>query len=254
MPPGRKATARRTSPASGTRDKILDAAEIEFSRHGYEACSLRMISETHDINLGLIPYYFGGKESLLAAAYFRRSKTLVDRRKALLREAKGRLGDEAVPVAEIIRCFIAPLVEMTKAGEGPKAWIRLQGLLRSDPSEFSRKLRGKALNATNKMFIAELQRSCPRLPPATVVWRFSAMVGAFYSLISKSARVDELSNGLCDSNDVDTAFAEALPFIVAGFDAPLPPAPADRREAPRRRPAPRNRQRPKMARAAARSA
>ena len=254
MPPGRNARARQKSPSTGTRDKILDAAEIEFSRHGYEACSLRMISDAHDINLGLIPYYFGGKESLLAAAYFRRSEALVDRRKALLRDAKSRFGDDPVPVEEIIRCFIAPLVEMTKEGEGPRAWIRLQGLLRSDPSEFSRRLRGEALNATNKLFIRELQSSCPHLTKATVVWRFSAMVGAFYSLISKSARVDVLSEGLCDSNDVDTAFAEALPFIVAGFHASPPVAPADRSKTPRRRPAPRNLRRSKATKAAARSA
>ncbi len=240
MPPGRNARAQRKSPSSGTREKILDAAEVEFSRHGYEACSLRMISDAHDINLGLIPYYFGGKESLLSAAYFRRSESLVDRRKALLRDAKGRFGDKAIPVEEIIRCFIVPLVEMTRDGEGPRAWIRLQGLLRSDPSEFSRKLRGEALNATNKLFIRELQRSCPHLTKATVVWRFSAMVGAFYSLISKSARVDVLSDGLCDSNDVDTAFAEALPFLVAGFQASPPSAPGGRSKAP----SPRSRRRP----------
>lgn len=215
----------RPRPAGrGTRDKILDAAEIEFSTRGYEGCSLRMISEAYDINLGLIYYYFNGKESLFSEAYLRRSKALVDRRKALLREARRQSGDERVPVAELIRCFITPLVEMTKQGEGPKAWIRLQGLLRADPSDFSRRLRGQALNTTNKMFIRELHRSCPHLTRASVVWRFSAMVGGFYSLISRSARVDELSDGLCDSSDVDAAFAEAMPFIVSGFEAPPPAA------------------------------
>lgn len=214
--------AIRHKQEKSTRDKILDAAEIEFSTRGYEGCSLRMISDANDINLGLIYYYFEGKESLFVEAYLRRTKPLVDRRKTLLRDAKRRSGDEPVPVQEIVRCFLAPLVEMTKEGEGPHAWIRLQGLLRSDPSEFSRKLRGKALNASNKMFIRELQRSCPDLSKASAVWRFSAMVGGFYSLISKSARVDDLSDGKCDSSDVDTALAETIPFFVRAFEAPMP--------------------------------
>jgi AcrR family transcriptional regulator len=204
---------------AGTRDKILDAAEIEFSIHGYEACSLRMISEAHDINLGLVHYYFGSKDALLSEVFLRRSKLLVGRRNALLGEARRRYGDEPIPVKEIARCFITPSADMIKEGEGPRAYIRLQGILRSDPSEFSKKLRGKALNATNKKFIRELQRSCPHLTPASVVWRFSAMVGAFYSLISKSARVDQLSNGLCDPDDLDAALAEAIPFIAGGFHA-----------------------------------
>jgi AcrR family transcriptional regulator len=221
---------------AGTREKILDAAEIEFSSHGYEACSLRMISDAHDINLGLIHYYFGSKEALLSEVFLRRSKLLVGRRNALLNEARRRYGDAPVPVREIARCFITPSADMIKEGEGPRAYIHLQGLLRSDPSEFSKKLRGKALNATNKKFIRELRRSCPHLSPASVVWRFSAMVGAFYSLISKSARVDELSNGLCDPNDVDAALAEAIPFIVGGFHAPASHGPNRREKSPRRTP------------------
>ena len=209
----------------GTRDKILDAAEIEFSARGYEGCSLRMISESNDINLGLIYYYFDGKEGLFSEAYLRRSKALVNRRKALLREAKRRYEKGPIPVEEIVRSFFAPLVEMTKQGKGPHAWIRLQGLLRGNPSDFSRKLRGQALNASNKMFIRELRRSCPHLTPASVVWRFSAMVGGFYSLISRSARVEDLSDGACDSSDVDTALAEALPFFVRAFEAPPPATP-----------------------------
>ena len=215
---------RRRLNAGGTRDKILDAAEMEFSSRGFEGCSLRTIANANGINLGLIYYYFEGKESLFSEAYLRRAKGMVSRRKAMLRAAKLRHGSRPVPVGEIIRCFLVPLVEMTKMGPGPRAWIRLQGLLRSQPSEFSRKLRGKALNSSNKMFIKEFQRSCPELDRATVVWRFTAMISGFYALISNSTRVAELYDGLCDSDDVDVAFAQAVPFFISGFAAPLPDA------------------------------
>jgi AcrR family transcriptional regulator len=204
----------------GTRDKILDVAEIEFSTRGYEATSLRMISEANDINLGLIHYYFGGKEGLFAAVFLRRSKNLVNRRVTLLAEARRRHGRSPVPVADIVRCFVAPMVEMFKEGEGPRAYIRLQGLLRSDPSASSRKLRGEAFNNTNKTFIEEIRKSCPHLTPASAVWRFSAMVSAYYSLVSQNIRVEELSGGLCDTSNIDDAAAELLPFVVGGFDAP----------------------------------
>lgn len=213
---------REPTPKPGTRDKILDVAEIKFSLHGYEACSLRMISEANDINLGLIHYYFGGKEGLFSAVFLRRSKTLVDRRKELLGEARARHDDAPIPVEEIVRSFIAPTVEMIKQGEGPKAYIRLQGLVRSETSGFARKLRGEAFNETNNIFIRELQRSCPHLKPASVVWRFSAMVGAFYGLISQSARVNELSGGIADSDDIDAAYNEVVPFVVGGFALEVP--------------------------------
>jgi AcrR family transcriptional regulator len=219
---GPKAPSKRpkASDKPGTREKILDVAEFEFSTRGYEATSLRMISEAKDINLGLIHYYFGGKEGLFAAVFLRRSKALVDRRHVLLDEAKKRYGKEPVPVADIARCFVMPMLEMFNDGEGPRAYTRLQGLLRSDPSDFARKLRGEAFNDTNKTFIREFQRTCPHLRPASVVWRFSAMVSAYYSLVSQNTRVGELSDGLCDTSDIGGAIAEIIPFIVGGFDAP----------------------------------
>lgn len=217
---GKAKSAAGSLPKPGTRDRILDVAELEFSTRGYDATSLRMISEANNINLGLIHYYFGSKEGLFSAVFLRRSETLVNRRLAMLEKTKRRYGNEPIPVEEIIRCFITPPVEMMKEGEGPRAYIRLQGLLRSHAFEFSHKLRGEAFNDTNRKFIRELRKTCPHLAPASIVWRFAAMVGAYYSLISQSARVAELSDGLCDPGDIDAAIAEVIPFVAAGFEAP----------------------------------
>jgi len=217
-----ESVGRKRNLKSGTRDRILDLAEIKFSIHGYESCSLRMISEADDINLGLIHYYFKGKEGLFSEVFLRRSKTLVDRRRELLEIARSRHPDQPIPIDEIVRSFIAPTIEMIKQGPGPKAYIRLQGVLRFEPSAFARKLRGEAFNETNNIFIRELQRSCPHLKAASVVWRFSAMVGAFYGLISQSARVNELSGGIADSDDIDAAYNEVIPFVVGGFLAETP--------------------------------
>lgn len=231
----KKITAKKKSiKTNKTRDKILNAAEVEFSKRGYDSCSLRIISELYDINLGLIHYYFGGKEGLFSAVFLRRSKVLVERRETLLSEALQHSGGEPVELSEIVDAFIAPTIEMMKESKGAKAYIRLQGLLRSDTSSFARTLRGEAFNATNIRFIRELQRSCPHLTPAAVFWRFSAMVGAFYALVSQSARVNELSRGIADADDIDAAHREVVPFIVGGFSMAEAKA-IDRQVSPKRR-------------------
>jgi AcrR family transcriptional regulator len=211
--------SRKNDAEPGTRDRILDAAERQFSLHSYENCTLRNISNTHDINLGLIHYYFGGKERLFSEVFIRRSEALITRRMTLLSEAIERMGGEPVPVNEIIRCIILPTVEMIREGEGPRAYIRIQGLLRSETSSFAKKLRAEAFGVTNRTFIQELQRSCPHLSPPSIIWRFSAMIGAFYALVSQPSRVIELSDGHVDPDDIDTAFAEAIQFISGGFAA-----------------------------------
>jgi AcrR family transcriptional regulator len=205
---------------SPNRDKILDAAEIEFATHSYESCSLRMIAETSGVNLGLLHYYFGSKQALFAAVFLRRSATLTARRFELLAEAKRKAGGGPVPLEELIRCFITPTIEMIKEGEGPKAFIRLHSRLRTEPLDFARDLRRKAFNNVNFTFVDHFAETCPHLSRASVVWRFTAMVGAYLFLISQSGRVEDLSDGACDPADVDSAIAQAIPFIAAGFLAP----------------------------------
>lgn len=205
---------------SPNRDKILDAAEIEFATHSYESCSLRMIAEASGVNLGLLHYYFGSKQALFSAVFLRRAAELIARRTELLAEVRKRAGNKPVPLEDLVRCFITPTIEMIRQGKGPKAFIRLHSRLRTEPLDFARDLRRKAFNNVNITFIEAFHEACPHLTRESVVWRFTAMVGAYLFLISQSGRVEDLSDGRCDPEDLDTAIEQAVAVVVAGFRAP----------------------------------
>ena len=49
------------------RERILRAALVEFSQHGFDAASLNTIAANADITKQLIRYYYGSKESLYKA-------------------------------------------------------------------------------------------------------------------------------------------------------------------------------------------
>lgn len=219
MPDQQTLTADSSEKVSN-RDKILDAAEIEFAAHGYEGCSLRTIASSSGVNLGLIHYYFGGKQDLFSEVFQRRAKLLVRRRKILLETARVKYGTSPIPIEELVRCFITPTIEMIAQGEGPKAFIRLHSRLRTEQRNFDRDLRRRAFNDSNIQYIEAFHESCPHLSPEAVVWRFTAMVGSYLFIISQSGRVQDLSGGRCDPNDIEQAMATVLPFIVAGFQTP----------------------------------
>ncbi|MBN2494840.1 MAG: TetR/AcrR family transcriptional regulator [Deltaproteobacteria bacterium] len=52
---------------SGTRDKILEAADDLFGQVGYDAATTREIAERCQVNKALIHYHFKNKEGLLAS-------------------------------------------------------------------------------------------------------------------------------------------------------------------------------------------
>ncbi len=56
--------ADRHAEAASTRERILDAALAAFSEHGFDGATTRAIATRAGVNLGLIPYYFEGKEGL----------------------------------------------------------------------------------------------------------------------------------------------------------------------------------------------
>ena len=55
----------------GARERILAAALDVFAERGFDGARTREIAERADANLGLIKYYFDGKEQLWKAAVTR---------------------------------------------------------------------------------------------------------------------------------------------------------------------------------------
>lgn len=227
--------AKEVLPASSAgrpsnREKILDAAEIEFATNSYESCSMRMIADASGVNLGLLHYYFGSKQALFTAVFMRRAAPLAERRKVLLKEARQRVRGAPVPLEDLILCFVTPIVEMMQQGEGPRAFVRLHSRLRAESMDFARDLRRAAFNEVKIAFVEAFHESCPHLSRESVVWRLISMVGAYLFLISQDGHVEDLSDGKCDPEDLDTAIRQVVVVAAAGFRAPeiVRPGAADR--------------------------
>src|ERR1044071_5728485 len=77
----RKKTARRGRPlqgegASDTRDRILNAAEDHFSRHGFWGVTIREVAEQAKVDTALLHYYFDTKRGLFDAVFARRAEII----------------------------------------------------------------------------------------------------------------------------------------------------------------------------------
>jgi AcrR family transcriptional regulator len=100
----RRAASRVDPKEVSTRERILVAALAAFAELGFDAASTRAIAARAGVNLGLIPYYFGGKQALWREA--------VDLAFSSLSEGVGEIGGEAdqidsrVEAARLIRRYV----------------------------------------------------------------------------------------------------------------------------------------------------
>ncbi|MBN2371901.1 MAG: TetR/AcrR family transcriptional regulator [Vicinamibacteria bacterium] len=102
-------TNNRVDRQSGTRERLLDAAERLFAERGFDGTSVREIADAAKVNLGAINYHFRSKKNLYTEVFARRGAFLRDPVVAAARATEGiarTRPDEALRI--LGHAFLAP--------------------------------------------------------------------------------------------------------------------------------------------------
>src|SRR5204863_2441831 len=135
--PARKTAPLDTSPDTKTR--ILDAAEILFMEHGFEATSLRSLTSAASVNLAAVNYHFGSKEELFQAVLTRRLDPMNQERIDLLERVEREVPGKPVTCERILSAMLIPALRLARDEErGGKNFLRLLGRAYADPAPFIR--------------------------------------------------------------------------------------------------------------------
>jgi AcrR family transcriptional regulator len=204
-----------------SRERLLDVAETLFGQLGYEATSTRNIASTAGVTLGTVHYHFASKRQLFIEVFMRRGKSLVAERMRLLEEARQRWPDGSIPLTELIKRYTFPLVRMALK-PGGAAFAQLHSRLVSEPPELAQEVRSMLHNETTPLYVAAFKNALPHLPEEVLYWRFYFMLGVNTYTLLKSLRLEFISGGKCNSDDLESAMQQVVPFLEAGFRAPAP--------------------------------
>jgi AcrR family transcriptional regulator len=213
---------RKTPKAPGRKpgkERILDAAERLFARHGFYGISVRDITEAAEVDVALVSYHFGGKRELFAAVFQRRAEELNPERLAMLEEVR-RASLPGVPSLEaIVNAFTYPMLERSaRGGPGWKSYFALVAQVNNSP-EWAPVLMTQHFDPLVEKFIAVLRDALPGCPPREVYWGYQFLTGALTLTFAETGRIDKLSGGLCKSSDLDSVHERLAPFVAAGFRA-----------------------------------
>lgn len=218
-------TVAAAEASADTKERILDAAEALFMERGFAATSLRLITTRAKANLAAVHYHFGSKEGLIRAVFDRRLSALNAMRVENLDRLEQGAGGKPLSVEQIVRALVdASLSLIRDPRQGGVVFMRLLGRAFAEPSEHLREFLPGHYKDVVRRFKTALMRALPHLPEHEVGWR---MHFAFGALAYAMAGIDALrliaACRLKDAGDSETVIHHLVPFLVAGFRAPVPP-------------------------------
>jgi len=215
-----------------TAERILDAAEALFAEGGYDAVSVRAITDLAGVRLNLLSYHFKSKEGLFEAVIDRRLHVLNQKRRELLATAEA--GGAVPNVDALLTIFIRPYMELAVVGGA--GWLPYTRIIAQIcQSERFSPLLEKHMEETLALFLSRFAAVLPHVGRDRLVQAFYFTIALMVSTFAGVGRIDALERAGRGEIPLDEAIEPLLTFVRAGF-ASMCDAPAgdgnDRRARP----------------------
>ncbi|WP_339860089.1 TetR/AcrR family transcriptional regulator [Thalassospira alkalitolerans] len=215
---------KKSRPKSSTKaeqraemiEKILDAAEYLFSRHGLYGVTLKDVAKHVGVHHTLINYYFNDKKKLFDAVFERRAVITSERRLRALKEYE--VASAGKPTVEgALRAFLDTDLDLyIEGGDGWKNYAALGAQVANTP-EWGADMMDKHFDPVVLRLIDLLKAALPDSAEEDIFWGYHFVTGALMLTLARTGRIDKLSGGLCKSGDFIAVKERMATFMTAGF-------------------------------------
>jgi AcrR family transcriptional regulator len=217
-------TGRRGLPpdatSSDTKTRILDAAELLFMEHGYEATSLRQLTAAAGVNLAAVNYHFGSKDVLFQAVLTRRLDPMNGERIALLEKLEREADGKPIGCEKILFAMLIPALKLARDEErGGKHFLKVLGRAYADPAPFIRQFLSAQYAEMINRYKEAFLRALPHLSRQELTWRLHFVMGALSYTLAGTDALKMLSQFASTDNE-ELMLQRLAPFLVAGLKAP----------------------------------
>lgn len=203
--------------ASQKSERILDAAEELFARHGYDGVTMRQIAAKAEVDVALASYHFGKKVDLFHAVFNRRAEVLSASRRKVLLANKEQAEGGTQTLEQIIEAFLLPLkIAQESRDPGWRNYLAMVAYVMASPI-WNEILMPNIYDKRVTEFIDALKAALPNAKEEDIHWCYHYMSGALALTLAQTGRIDRLSGGKCKSSDFDAAYNRMIPFVAAGF-------------------------------------
>jgi AcrR family transcriptional regulator len=211
----REKTRTKAEQRAESLEKILDAAEYLFSKHGLYGVTLHDVAQRVGVKTPLLHYYFDGKDALFKAVFARRADLANSRRMDAFDDyEKASRGRPTVVGA--LRAFLDPVFDLYIIGgvgwQNYTAFAAQVVNTAQGGERFDHHFDPVVLR-----LIGLLKKALPGVPEKEIFWGYHFVTGSLMHSFARTGRLDQLSGGFCRSDDIPAIKARMAKFMAYGF-------------------------------------
>lgn len=206
---------------SGTKDRILDAAEKLFALNGFDS-SHREITKEAGVNLGAINYHFKTKNDLILAVILRRLQPINQKRLEMLDAAEKSAVGKSPTVEQILESFFRPMLEML-IQNGVHGHYFFQIMIRalSDTTGLTQTLMSGELSMVIGRFMKAMMGALPEFTHEEIFWKMNFSLGSVAFALGHLHQIEIFSAGRLKQPVVEDIIQWAVKFTSTGMRAPF---------------------------------
>lgn len=216
--PKREGRRTRAEQRAATVKQILDTSEELFAQLGYFGVTIKDVADRMGIHPALIHYYFDGKKALFDAVFERRVEYAVVMRTAGLDAYEAEVGDHPTVEGALRAYYDGAFDVYINGDEGWRNFGRIFAQVNNAPG-YGAEMMDTHFDPLVLRLIGLLQKAIPDAQPQDLFWSFQFTSGAYSLILSRTGRIDRLSDNLCASDDFAAVRERFVTFMAGGFDA-----------------------------------
>ncbi|MBL8644943.1 MAG: TetR family transcriptional regulator [Rhodospirillaceae bacterium] len=234
------------APRTGTRERILDAAEYLFASKGFDGTSTREIVARSGDTIGSVNYHFGSKNSLLDEVIRRRWNEVTEARRQAYAAARTASPNGKPSLEAVVESIVVPYMERAMGRDkGWRSYSLLQGHLLYTPHFYKQFMMNKS-EPTAREFLGWLQEALPGAGIKDIGYAYQFMIGIMAESCAEVPvdRIKRITDGAASSQDFEAVSTRLVRFIAAGIkelclaEAPSQPSVSARKSKPQQQPPP----------------
>ena len=199
-----------------TQRRLLDSAEELFADRGFEAVSLRDITQHAGTNVASVNYHFASKDGLINAVVGRHAVPIQEARLKLLQVLLKR--ETSPSVQEVVEAFLRPLKERILERESCRRIFSrfLARMMTEEAHRLPEELLPQCQEAAEAT-VRAMMKAAPHLSEWQAYYRMKFCFSVMANAMEQDEMLIQLSGGRLDrESDWERIFTEVVNFCVGG--------------------------------------